>query len=167
MRQVALFVFVFVMWLLLAWQPGDTPLPAQSVVAGVLVALVVLVAARAVTPEEFRLWMNPARYLWFVVYLLVLAWYVIKANFDVAYRVLHPAMPIRPGIIRVKTSLRSTAAITALSNSITLTPGTLTVNADAQGNLYVHCINIRTQEPEKMTEQVIGRFEWLLKRIFE
>jgi len=99
--------------------------------------------------------------------LVVLAYYIIKANFDVAYRVLHPAMPIHPGIVKVKTSLTSLAAITVLSNSITLTPGTLTVNALENGVLYVHWINVKSTDIDEATKQIVSHFEWFLKRIFE
>ena len=52
---------------------------------------------------------------------------MIKANIDVAYRVLHPARPIKPGIVRIRTSLKNPVGKLALANSITLTPGTMTM----------------------------------------
>jgi len=102
-----------------------------------------------------------------IVYLFVLSVYVVKANLEVAYRVFHPAMPIRPGILKVKTRLQLPAAQTVLGNSITLTPGTLSVDVREDGVLMVHWINIRTLEEEEATRQLIGRFEWFVERIFE
>lgn len=66
---------------------------------------------------------------------------VTKANFDVAWRVITGR--IRPGIVKVKTEFGPGAGIVMLANSITLTPGTLTVEEDApDGVLYVHMINV-------------------------
>ena len=64
-----------------------------------------------------------------------------------AYRVLNPYLPIKPGIVRIKTSLTSEFAKTILANSITLTPGTLTVEVDGE-DFYVHWINVSSDNPE-------------------
>lgn len=64
-----------------------------------------------------------------------------KANFDVAWRVITGR--IRPGIVKVRTPFGPGAGIVMLANSITLTPGTLTVEEDAENHvLYVHMINV-------------------------
>lgn len=64
-----------------------------------------------------------------------------KANLDVAYRVITGRM--RPGIIRVKTGLRTDVGTLLMANSITLTPGTLTVDIDEDTNdLFVHMIHV-------------------------
>ena len=91
----------------------------------------------------------------------------MKANLDVVYRALHPAMPIKPGIVKIKTSLKTDSGITALANSITLTPGTLTVDLTDDGFLYVHWINVKSTDVEQATRLIAQRFEWFLKRIFE
>ena len=95
-------------------------------------------------------------------------WECLKANIDVAYRVIHPSSPIKPGIVKVKSSLTSDTALTFLANSITLTPGTLTVDIDKnQGFLYVHWINVWTEDMEEATKKIVYRFEKVLKKIFE
>jgi multicomponent Na+:H+ antiporter subunit E len=110
--------------------------------------------------------LQPVRYFWFIVYLLVMVWECIKANFDVAYRVLHPAMPIKPGIVKVNLSLKSDFARTMLSNSITMTPGTIAV--DIVGDvLYVHWIYVSSDEPEEYRQKIVGRFEKYIKKTFE
>ena len=94
----------------------------------------------------------------------------MKANLDVVYRALHPKMPIKPGIVKIKTNLKTDSGITALANSITLTPGTLTVDLDRQGEdnfLYVHWINVKSSDLEQATRLIARRFEWFLERIFE
>jgi multicomponent Na+:H+ antiporter subunit E len=66
---------------------------------------------------------------------------LLTANVDVAYRVLAPSMPIDPDVVAVPLRVESDIAITTIANSITLTPGTLTMDHDAETNtLYVHAI---------------------------
>jgi multicomponent Na+:H+ antiporter subunit E len=110
--------------------------------------------------------LQPKRYFWFIVYLIIFIWECIKANFDVAYRVLHPAMPIRPGIVKVKTTLKSDLARMLLANSITMTPGTISVDI-VDDYLYVHWIYIRSEDPAIYTGMIIGAFEKYIKKIIE
>ena len=86
---------------------------------------------------------------------------------DVVYRALHPAMPIRPGIVKIRTNLKTDSAITALANSITLTPGTLTVDLTDDGFLYIHWINVKSDDVEQATRIIAQQFEWFIRKIFE
>jgi len=110
--------------------------------------------------------LNPVRYFWAILYIPVFVWECIKANFDVAYRVIHPALPIKPGIVKVKTGLKTDIARVFLANSITMTPGTLSVDIIGE-NLYIHWINVTSTNPAVYTDRISGRFEKFLKRIFE
>ena len=65
-------------------------------------------------------------------YLIYFLWEVVKANVHVAYIVLHPKLPIKPGIVKIETKLTKESGITVLANSITLTPGTLTIDVDPE-----------------------------------
>jgi multicomponent Na+:H+ antiporter subunit E len=68
-------------------------------------------------------------------------WQIVLANIDVAYRVLHPKMPINPRVIEFETPLRSDFSLVTLANSITLTPGTITISVDPEkGGFKVHAI---------------------------
>ena len=96
-----------------------------------------------------------------------LFYYVMKANLDVVYRALHPQMPIHPGIVKIKTNLKSDSAITALANSITLTPGTLTVDVTEDGYLYVHWINVKSTDVDEASRLIAQKFEFFIERIFE
>lgn len=169
MKRLVLFVLSFVLWVLLVWpvDPATGQIRQADILAGVAVALVVALVMREISVREYGRWINPVRYFWGVIYLFVLAYDIIKANVDVAYRVLHPAMPIEPGIVKVKTKLRSPEARTALANSITLTPGTLTVDVTDDGYLYVHWINVWTRDPDEAARRIVGRFEWFLARILD
>jgi len=171
MRKSALFIISFVIWWLLVW-PYDFAVKAldlQSVIAGAAVSLLVALLFSEVIIKSPAKWLSPRRYLWTIYYLPMFFYYCIKANVDVAYRVLHPAMPIKPGIVKVKTTLSSDSARCALANSITLTPGTLTVDITDDGYLYIHWINVQAPvgDIEEASELIVRKFETILKRIFE
>jgi multicomponent Na+:H+ antiporter subunit E len=142
-------------------------LDSQVVIAGLIAAAIVAVLFSEVLPKEYRVFISPTRVFWLLIYLPVFFYYVMKANLDVVYRALHPAMPIKPGIVKIKTNLKTEAGITALANSITLTPGTLTVDLTDDGFLYIHWINVKADDVEQATELIAKRFEWFLKKIFE
>jgi len=152
---------VFVLWLLLFWS-----LDLAVVGAGAFFALLVATYLGDIFPDRLNYLLAPKRWFWMLLYLPYFFYYCLKANLDVALRVLHPDVPIRPGIIKVRTTLSSSMAKTFLANSITLTPGTLTVDIDDQ-DLYIHWINIDTDDPAKRTAEICGRFEPMLRRIFE
>jgi len=154
-------ILAFVLWLLVTWS-----LVWQDVLVGLVFSVLVgLLAGNLLPPQPVKL-ISPRRWFWMLVYLPYFLYYCVKANLDVAYRVLHPEMPIRPGIVKVKTGLKSDLGKTFLANSITLTPGTLTVDIVDQV-FYVHWIYITGEDPEEHTRIIISKFEPLLRKIFE
>lgn len=167
MRRLIYFVLAFIVWVLIAWPFADGRIDLQIVIAGLIASFLVAFLFHDVLPKEHHVFVSPIRVFWFLVYVPVFLYYVIRANLDVVYRALHPAMPIRPGIVKVRTHLKTDSAITALANSITLTPGTLTVDLTDDGVLYVHWINVQTDDTEQATQLIARKFEWFLKKIFE
>ena len=75
----------------------------------------------------------------FPLFAALLFWEIIKANVDVFIRVLHPRLPIDPRLVSFDSYLGTDVAKTILANSITLTPGTLTVEIDGE-TFYIHCL---------------------------
>lgn len=173
MKRISSFILLFGVWLLLAWPFRHTADGIETdwsiILIGAVAVLVASLLFRHSSSEGIDLpgFLNPARLFWLIVYVFVFIYSVIRANLDVAYRILHPAMPIHPGIVRVRTNLRTPAGITLLANSIALTPGTLTVHAGEDGVLYVHWINVRATDEEGATRFIVRRFEWFIKRILE
>jgi multicomponent Na+:H+ antiporter subunit E len=70
-----------------------------------------------------------------IPYIPWLCWQIILANLDVAYRVLHPRMPIDPNVVRFRADLHTDFGKVLLANSITLTPGTVTI--DVEGDEFI------------------------------
>lgn len=162
--SAVLFVFAYVVWIVLAWPPDW-----QHAVVGVVVASLVAVLTGSLFIEQPDTMRHVSRYWRFCfVYLPLFLWECLKANFDVAYRVIHPSVPIRPALVKVRTSLKSDTALTFLANSITLTPGTMTVDIDKEaGALYIHWIDATTTDTERATDAIVKRFEGILKTIFD
>lgn len=97
--------------------------------------------------DYFRVFFHTLRYI------LVFLYEVIKANLQVARIVLSPTLDITPGIIAYKMDVESDAGITLLANSITLTPGTLTLDVSKdKKTLYIHALHI---EDARVLEQSI------------
>ena len=167
MRRLIYFVLAFIVWVLLTWPFANGKIDFQVVIAGVIAAFLIAVLFHEILPKEHLVFISPVRVFWGLVYVPVFFYYIMKANLDVVYRALHPKMPIKPGIVKIKTNLKTESGITALANSITLTPGTLTVDLTDDGFLYVHWINVKSDDIEQATKLIARRFEWFLKRIFE
>ena len=161
--KIILFILGLLVWLLLSW-----PTDLQHLLVGIVIASFVAFMTGDMFVQRPYLFTHIKRYFWFLYYLPLFIWECIKANIDVAYRVIHPNRPINPGIVKVKTSLKSDTALTFLANSITLTPGTLSVDIDEMGGfLYVHWIDVQDKDVQKATKIIVEKFEWILRRIFE
>jgi multicomponent Na+:H+ antiporter subunit E len=161
MRYVTLFILSLIFWLLLTFE-----FTVPNIIVGAVSSIISALFFGRVFITNVHKLLEPKRYFWFIIYLFIFIWECLKANVDVAYRVLHPAMPIWPGIVKLKTTLKSDMAKMFLANSITMTPGTISV--DIIGDyLYIHWIYIRSEDPEVYTPIITGAFEKYIKRIIE
>ncbi len=162
--SVSRYVYTFlIVWLL--WYGFTTSLqPAEWIAGGLVAALISFITVRyfeCCDPILFA----PKHIIWFVAYFFVFLVALVKANFDVARRVLSPRLPINPGIVKFQTRLKNRFARMVLANSITLTPGTLTV--DVVGDTYyIHWIDVKTTDPAEVYRQVAEPFERILLKIY-
>jgi len=161
MRYAAFFILSLIFWLLLTMEFTVS----NFIVGSVAAAICTLIFGKYYFHSVYK-FLQPQRYFWFLVYLVIFIWECIKANFDVAYRVLNPAMPIKPGIVKVKTTLKSGFARMLLANSITMTPGTITVDI-IDDDFYVHWIYVESDDPADYTYWITGKFEKYIKRFAE
>jgi len=111
-----------------------------DLVTGAAVAGIVAVSlARVTFSVPLDRVQSPIRVVRFALYIPYLLWEIVKANIAVSAVILRPSMPIEPTLTQVDSRVRSGLPLTALANSITLTPGTLTVRATDQ-RLLVHTL---------------------------
>ena len=87
------------------------------------------------------------------------------SNFKLAAIVLSPSLPINPGIVKVRTKLKSRMGRLMLANSITLTPGTLTVEMEGEW-IYVHWVTVDSTDIEAATKEIVAGFERYLEVMY-
>ncbi|MBN1353261.1 MAG: Na+/H+ antiporter subunit E [Candidatus Omnitrophica bacterium] len=158
------FLYLFVL-LMLVWFALASSLNYQMLIFGILVSLILSIFFSKVYLELELPPLSIKRIVYFIIYVFVLFKEIAKANVDVAYRVLHPKMPIRPGVVVIKTKLKRDIAKLILANSITLTPGTFTLDILGD-NLLVHWINVKTEDSEEATKIISEKFERYLRVAF-
>jgi multicomponent Na+:H+ antiporter subunit E len=102
-------------------------------------------------------------WLKFAAYLPWLFYQIFLANLRVLYLSFHPRMMdlINPKIIDFRSRLKSDVSRTTFANSITLTPGTITIYAGIMGTFAVHCID------DKSGQDLPGEMESRIARIFD
>jgi len=100
-----------------------------------------------IKPGE-RVPVNLKTLFWFAGYLVKLLADIVVANFQVAALVLSPRMPIEPNLVTLEVDLEKTTNRVLLANSITLTPGTLTIMADDK-KFLVHALTFKSGESLK------------------
>lgn len=134
-------VIMFIFWILLSGEFSFL-LILSAVVSSLLVAYI----SHDLLFGEVDLKSGIKKAFRFLRYLPWLLWQILLANLDIVYRTLHPKMPVDPRIITFDAPLRSEAGIAILANSITLTPGTVTIAADREGKFIVHAISSEPAE---------------------
>ncbi|MEF8883282.1 MAG: Na+/H+ antiporter subunit E [Halapricum sp.] len=154
-----------VLWLFIN---GVTTAPADIVTTlmiGLLVGMPVAYVFRRFYNTEIDVLGSLAAVPFAVLYVLLFFWELLTANIDVAYRVLSPSMPIEPDVVEVPLRVESDLAVTTIANSISLTPGTLTMDYNDERNaLYVHGI---TGANKQAILEPIRRWEDYALRIFD
>lgn len=136
-RVVTTFILVFVTWILLTFS-----FELDSLVVGVALSLTITVITRHfLSSDTPRIIMHPKRWVAFAVYIVMMFYLEVLAHVNVAKRVL--TGKTRPAIIEVPVRFRTALGKTLLANSITMTPGTLTVRAKHESKFYVHVLGLK------------------------
>jgi multicomponent Na+:H+ antiporter subunit E len=158
-------VWVLAGTLMLFWVMLNGSLAWDVLLVGSLVSITIAIIFRdglsfftefRATPEAFRMGF---RYFAFFFKELV------KSNIRLAAIVISPSLPVKPGIVKVRTKLKSRMGRFMLANSITLTPGTLTVDLDGEW-LYVHWVDMESDDIEEATARIVHGFESYLEVIY-
>jgi len=156
-RNLLLALFVFLFWIFITASFSLTNI-ILGLISSCLTVIIVWLVFHIRLPEDI----TPLFLIRLPVFVVVLAWEVISANLILALIVIRPHLLIDPQIVRFKTKLKGDFRQTVLADSITLTPGTLTV--DAQDDLlFVHCLagSHRGRLSEGRCERLVA---WLFKQ---
>ena len=152
--------------LAVVWVLVTASLRSDELLMGGLVAVIIALLVHKVSGVFVGIRLTPKAVVFAVVYFLIFLRELVKANLDVAVRVLKPSLPIRPGIVEVKTGMQSQLGKLFLANSITLTPGTLTL--DVQGDrMFIHWIDVKGDDIDASTKAIVSVFERTLKEVVE
>ncbi len=158
------FLYTWVV-LFIVWLGFTSTLVLPEVLTGLFVSFVIA----WVSYDTFTGWgfkgITLKNLWWSVIYVINFLWLMVKANLNVARIVLTPSLPINPGIVEFETKLTNEYAKMVLANSITLTPGTFTV--DIIGNkYYIHWIDVLCTDPECTYKEIAEPFEKILTKMF-
>lgn len=137
---VLLTILLFGFWLIMSgiWQIKFLLVGfAASLIIAWITRPLLRVPSETVPNKSYMVFNLP--YLKLLAYVPWLLWEIIKANIDVVKLVLDPKMPIQPMIVTFKKPMSNPVAHVFLANSITLTPGTVTVDLK-DGVYHVHAI---------------------------
>ena len=139
-RTASLAISMMVVWLL--WSGHYTLLIVSF---GVLSCVFVAFIARRMYLADAE--GHPIHLLFrFLLYIPWLTWAIFRANLDVALRILKPGMPISPRLIKVKAGQKTDLGKVVYANSITLTPGTVSIALDEDGEITVHALTREAAE---------------------
>jgi len=159
-NSAELFATLIVFWVLL-----NGTLAPQTLLVGIVAALAIVVfytdgmsflSAYKPVPRSF------VATIQFLGYFLK---ELVRSNIALARIVLSPALPIKPGIVKVRTKLTSPMGRLLLANSITLTPGTLSVELDGDW-LYVHWVTVEGTDSDVATAKIVAGFERYLEVMY-
>ena len=147
--------------LFIAWVAFTGSLAYQELIVGALAAAFISIFTfKDVVEGEPHHKLHPLRWFYFIEFLLYILYREIISHIKVIAIILSPRLIIKPEIHKIHTTLKNHSALTLLGNSITLTPGTLTLDVQ-DSDVLVHCI---TKTPE---EKVYGKTAEILKGVSE
>ncbi|MDV2482358.1 hypothetical protein F8E02_10170 [Methanoculleus sp. Wushi-C6] len=122
-------------WYMLSGQLDPFYLGAGIICCGIIT----LISGDLVFRSNTSVFRSARTFVRFVLYIPRLMVAIVYANIDVAYRILHPKMPIDPALITIETPFRDDVLRTSFANAMTLTPGTVTVDVTG-GTFIVHAL---------------------------
>jgi len=153
-KKISTFIILWIVWVLIAG------FDVLEIALGGVVALILSLIISKYVSYSFGFGAIVGLLKFIFVYVPVFIYKLVIANLDMAYRVLSPKLPIDPGFVKVPTSLKSDFGKLVLANSITLTPGTLSLDVQ-DDHVLVHCVNV-SDDTEQMQQSISKEFENIL-----
>lgn len=163
-KSIPVIVLVFIVYIAFSGS-----ISMFDLLTGGIVSILVGVIFANITLSQPSKVFNVGRWIWTFLYAIYYFFVAeVKAHIDVIKRILHPQMPINPGIVKIPINVETDYALTAVANSITNTPGTVVVEVDKdKKHFYVHWIDVRATEMEKAYKEISYTFEKYAKKVFD
>lgn len=158
--MATLFATLFLFWVLL-----NGSVAADILIVGAVAAFIIAFIFRdgLAVFSEFKA--TPRAFGMALLYIPYFFKELVKSNLHIARVVLSPSLPISPAIVKVRTRLKSPMGRLLLANSITLTPGTLTVELEGEW-LYIHWVNAEVTDINAATASIVAGFEKYLEVMY-
>ena len=157
-NHILAFVILFILWVIFSGR-----FDGFHIVLGLICSAIVAAISGDLMFTSQQPWGLFSLWLRWLTYIPWLLYQIFLANLHVMYLVFHPKMKelINPQIIDFDSRLKSDYSRWTFANSITLTPGTITVNATVLGRFSVHCID------DKSSEALPGEMEKRIAKVFK
>ncbi|MEI7843091.1 MAG: Na+/H+ antiporter subunit E [Gallionellaceae bacterium] len=164
MQRVLSFILLFTT-LVLFWVWLNGSLAGDVLAVGLIASFVIAVMFKGGLSAFSDLHPTPRAIGFSVLYVFFFFKELVKSNLSLAAIVLAPGLPLTPGIVKVRTKLKSRMGRMLLANSITLTPGTLTVEMTGEW-LYIHCVTVNSTDTDLATANIVAGFERYLEVMY-
>ena len=153
------FLVAYAFWIFFTWS-----FAVDELLVGAIVAFIAAIVSYHYYDFDLLTIDLPIRIIKFIfLYLPILIWEMLKANLTLAMIVLNPKLPIDADVVVGSTDLQGDMSRLVLANSITLTPGTLTLDVE-DGKYYIHAVEVSKVKDER---SITGVFEKVIRGVFE
>ncbi len=139
-RKIILTVFLFLFWIILTSTLVPVSMVLGAICSAFTAAISLAILGRVLDPQ-----INLGVILRLPIFAIRLGWEIVKANYDVAKIIINPKLPIDPRVTVYQTYLPGDLPKTVFADSITLTPGTVTLKIEGD-RLFVHCLAAHHEE---------------------
>lgn len=169
---ISTFLLCLLFWIFYVLQDVNiAKIDSQELIGGIIVSLIVALFSSRFLIKENAFWLlSPKRLGALIAFIPIYAIELFKANWDVAKRALSPKLNIKPGIVKIETEVKSDYGLAMLANCITLTPGTIVMDVvEEKGKcyMYIHWIDVQSQNIKEASNTIKGAFEPWVRRIFK
>ena len=157
----------FWLWFLLTivWVAANSSFAIEALSTGALISAVLAYVYTRKPGAWTDVRFSPSRLYHFILYTGVFIVELVRANINMMRYVYAPRIDIHPGVVKVKTKLKTPVGRLALANSIALTPGSLVIEIDGD-SLFVHWLDVKTTDTDEATRLIAGPFEEHLGKAF-
>ncbi|MCX5577860.1 Na+/H+ antiporter subunit E [Kaistia terrae] len=155
------------LWLVLfvVWMVANSTLAVEVAILGAVITFGLGYVFASASDAWRQIRWTPSGLYHFLAYSGTFLVELVKANIAMMRVVYAPRIDIKPGVVKIRTKLKSPIGRLALANTIALTPGSLVLDIKGE-TLYIHWLDVQTTDLDKATEALAGPFETHLEKVF-
>lgn len=157
---VSLWIVLFVVWTV-----ANATLAVEVAILGLAITGVLAYVFVSTSDVWWRIRWTPAGLFHFLAYSGTFFIELVKANIAMMRVVYSPRIDIKPGIVKIRTRLKSPIGRLALANTIALTPGSLVMDIRDE-TIFIHWLDVQSTDIEAATQALAGPFERHLEKVF-